>query len=119
MNRPEQQLQITVAQFLDMALPADAVWTAVNPVPGKTKAVAGLSKAMGLKAGFPDVLIFWQKRLYLIELKTDRGRLSPEQRDMMNDLIDAGAFYGIAKSLDEVIGHLTYWKFPLKARASA
>jgi hypothetical protein len=116
--KPEQKLQIQVAEFLDVALPIDSAWTAINPVPAKSKAVAGLSKAMGLKAGFLDILILYRAGAYLIELKAKRGKLSDDQHGMTAQLISAGAKCAVARSLDEVIAILNGFGIPLRARGA-
>ena len=113
---PEQMLQIAVAQYLELALPTDAVFTAINPIPAKSKAAAGLSKVMGLKPGIPDILITWRGAPYLIELKAKRGKVSDAQLTMINRLSSAGASCAVCHSAEAVMGHLIEWGFPLKAR---
>lgn len=118
-NHPEQDLQKTVAAFLDVSLPEDAVYTAINPVPGKSRAAAGLSKAMGMKAGILDILIVWRCGIYFIELKAKGGKTSKEQEQMIMRLSNAGAHCAVSNSLDGVVGHLITWGFPLRARLAA
>lgn len=100
---PEQDLQKAVAQYLYLALdPQQVVWTAINPVPAKSKAAAGLSKAMGLKAGIPDLCFWWAGRSALIELKAMSGTWSDAQKDMMARLRGIGVPTRTARSLAEV-----------------
>ena len=54
---PEQLEQEAVAHFLDAALPSPLFWTAVDNA-RSSKAEAGQRKAMGVKAGIPDVWVF-------------------------------------------------------------
>lgn len=115
---PEQDLQRVVAAYLDVALPSDAVWTAINPIPAKSKAAAGISKAMGLKAGILDILIIWRGCPYMIELKAWGGKISWAQADMIKSLSNAGAKCAICYNLEGVIGFLIEWGFPLRARAA-
>lgn len=87
MNRPEQELQITIARYLDLVLdPEMVVWTAINPIPAKSKAAAGLSKAMGLKAGILDLVFWWHGQSALIELKAKTGTWNPEQKEIIRRL---------------------------------
>lgn len=57
-RRPEQMLQRACVQLLEAfyePMP-DVFWTAINPIPAKSKAAAGISKAMGMRKGVPDFL---------------------------------------------------------------
>lgn len=115
-NQPEEQLQRAVAAFLDVALPEDAVWFHVPNGGARTKAEAGIFKAMGVKAGVPDVLILWRGQLYCIELKAPGRSLSPGQRDMRDRLLKSGAEWGLAKTVGEVaIACAGCWNMPLRA----
>jgi hypothetical protein len=54
---PEQIEQEAVAQFLNAALPPPLFWTAVDNA-RSSKGEAGQRKAMGVRAGIPDVWVF-------------------------------------------------------------
>mgnify|MGYP000023501536 CR=1 FL=1 len=114
----EQALQKAVAAYLRVAMPADAWWTAVNPIPAKSKAAAGLSKAMGMRAGVPDLVGVYQGRPWAIELKTGTGSPSRAQRLMHAEMRDAGVRTMVCRSVDEVWGFLDALSIPLKARAA-
>lgn len=104
MNRrtPEQDLQITVAAYLDLVLdPEQVVWTAVNPIPAKSKAVAGLSKAMGLKPGILDWVFWWDGKSALIEMKSMTGTWSAAQKDVIRRLRNIRIPTRTARSLAE------------------
>ncbi len=71
----EEILERAIAGYLERCIPAPPSgpwWTAVNLVPAKSRAAVGISKAMGLKAGRPDVIMCWRGRLFGIELKAER-----------------------------------------------
>lgn len=57
--------------------------------------------------GFPDLMGFLpltsRGELFAIEIKSENGRLSPEQKQWREDLERHGAFYIEARSLDDVI----------------
>lgn len=48
-------------------------------------------RVQNVKAGFPDLLAVRGPRLVAIELKTEAGRVAPEQREWHTDLAAAGA----------------------------
>lgn len=119
MNRPEQAVQRACVEFLRQCAPDGLAWSAINPVPAKSKSVAGISKAMGMKAGIPDILLVWKGRAIFVEVKADGGRLSPAQRDCQAGLKLAGALVHTVKSLNEFIDFLGAAGIPIRARLVA
>lgn len=117
LNRPEQALQKTIAQYLRIALPVECWWTAVNPSPGKTRAAAGLSKAMGMRPGCPDLIFVHNGRFFAIELKAATGK-PPSDNQMINvgDIMAAGGTAHFCTSLPEVQGVLMAHGIKLRAR---
>ncbi len=119
-NRPEQALQKTVAQFLgtkkNLALPADAVW--FHPFNGgaRSRVEAAIYTSLGVKPGVPDLIIIYRGRVVAIELKSEKGRLSPAQKAMHEQLMLAGATVYTATSLAQVEDFLRTL-MPLRARA--
>tara|TARA_R110000822_G_scaffold198511_3_gene336507 strand:+ start:726 stop:1133 length:408 start_codon:yes stop_codon:yes gene_type:complete len=119
-KRPEQALQIAVAKYLAHALRPPTYWTSVDAGAGKmTAASAGLRKARGVKAGFPDIIVMHPMGLNTlvvgIELKAGKGKLSPAQIDACTALFDANARYIECRSLDEVEGCLRWAGIPMHA----
>ncbi len=105
----EQSLQRTVADYLALCVPAPPSgpwWTAVNPIPAKSRAVAGISKAMGLRAGTPDIVMCWRGRLVGIELKAGRGRVSLAQIETHDAITLAGGVVTTCRTLHEVAAFL-------------
>jgi len=111
-------LQRAVARFLDMALPDGAVWSAIGHG-GGGKVRGAILKAMGLKAGIPDVLIIHRGRPIFIELKAQNGRLSLAQQAMHNKLTIAGALVAVCRSVDEVQQILECVGIDLRAKVAA
>lgn len=101
----EASLHKAVADLLDWVLLPPALWTTFPAGWGKLgKATAGRLHASGLKAGFPDILIFFNGRAVGIELKTERGVVSKDQHKMFLQLYEAGVRVYICRSTDDVIG---------------
>lgn len=118
-KKPEQALHEAVARFLDIALPIDAFWTTF-PAGGGGKARGGQLKAMGLKAGVPDILIVWQGLAFWIELKAPRGVLSAEQRLVHDRLAFAGCERpAVCRSVDDVERALRAREIPIRASVGA
>ena len=117
--RPEEALHRTIADFLNCALPYDAFWWHTPNGGGRSKAEAGIFKALGVKAGFPDIGIVWRSSWYFIELKATRGRVSDAQDDVLGILSRNGAFTAICRSPEAVEHQLQTWRIPLSARISA
>ncbi len=124
MKRPEQQLQIQVANYLRVALRPPTFWTAIDHGVGKLgRAEAGLRRARGVKAGLPDLMIIypWQNctpRIVGIELKAANGTQSLAQKGVEFAWTQARAGYAVCRSVEEVDRVLRMWCIPLHAKLS-
>lgn len=101
---PEAALQRRIVGFLRRDVPPPPHgpwWTAINPVPHKTFSVAIRSKEMGMRAGAPDIVMLWQTRAIGAELKSDKGRLSPEQQFCKREFTLAGGLYAVIPSFED------------------
>jgi hypothetical protein len=120
-KRPEQKLQIQVADFLRVALRPPTIWTAF-PAGGGGRVRGALLKAMGLQAGWPDILILHPEDNYTfvlgIELKAAKGTLSPSQKEIRTAFKSAGAVCVMCRDLDMLQTHLRAHGIPLHARAA-
>lgn len=64
-------------------------------------------QGMGSAPGVPDIVgILKDGRFLGIEVKTDRGRLSPHQERFIQNINDAGGLAFVARSVDDVIEKL-------------
>ncbi len=105
----EELLHRTVADYFALCVPAPPSgpwWTAVNPIPAKSRTAAGISKAMGLRAGTPDIVLCWKGRLVGIELKAGRGRVSLAQIETHDAITLAGGVVTTCRSLDDFAAFL-------------
>ena len=125
---PEQQFHMQVAKFIQKALPEGYFWTTF-PAGGGGLVRGAKLKAMGLKPGLPDILIFGTHPndeypsyedidVYWLELKSKSGALSKVQKETIAQLKALGHQVEVCKTLDEVEQALTEFCFPtaLKAR---
>lgn len=115
----EQDFHKSVAQYLTLAMPLDAVWTTF-PAGGGGKVRGAHLKAMGLRPGVPDILWWWRGQFGGIELKARRGVMSESQKSFMMDFIMSDGCYLMAKSLSEIDLHLANTcRLPLRTRIGA
>lgn len=114
----EHQIQCAVARYLDLALASmpDCIWWAVPNGGFRDVRTAQKLKAEGVKPGVSDIMILWGGRLICIELKTTKGRQSPEQKEWADAATCAGAAYYVARSVEQVEEFLDAAGLPLCAR---
>jgi hypothetical protein len=69
----------------------------------------------GLRAGVPDLILVGQGRCYFIEVKAEKGRLSPAQDEWRMWCSSAGAMpWALVRSVDDVKTALTVWNIPTR-----
>jgi hypothetical protein len=54
------------------------------------------------RRGWPDICLIHGGTFYGIEVKAEKGRLSPEQEELGSDIEKHGGVYIIARSIDDV-----------------
>lgn len=106
MKRPEQALQISIVQWMRYSLPREVVFFHVPNGGKRTKAEAGIFKAMGVVSGIPDLIIAWPGTVLAVELKAGSGASTPLQKDMQDRLKAVGWHVAEIRSLDEFIALL-------------
>ena len=111
----ESQIHASVASLLDWILVPPALYTTFPAGVGKfSKAMAGQLKHRGLKAGMPDILVFYAGRCLGLELKKLRSYMSKAQVEMKAKLEAAGVHYVVCRSQDDVITALRYHEVPIR-----
>lgn len=118
-EQPEQALHRSIAQLLERVLPADAFWFHVPNGGKRNKIEAGILKALGVRAGVPDILILFRGRLYCLELKAPGGKLSVHQKTTIARMEAAGAQIAVARSIDDVVRELGVWGVTPGVRVAA
>lgn len=119
---PEEQIQRAMVQWLNLCVPPPPdgpYWTAVNPVPAKSVAVAGISKALGMKAGVPDFVFCIAGRFVGIEVKPPKKYLSPAQKQAHDAITLSKGLVFVARSVDELEGFLRGLGVPLRITGAA
>lgn len=112
----ESALHRAVAEYLDVVVKPPLFWTTIAHGGGGRVRGAQL-KAMGLKKGWPDLLIIGPGPNVLgIELKAEKGRQSPEQREVETAFKNCAAWYVLCRSVQEVDRAVA---FVFKKRAAA
>ena len=102
--RPEEQLHRAVVQLLMLYANRGLLAFAHVPNGGRrTRAEAGVMKAMGTTPGVPDLLL-WARGsgAFGIELKTGRTALSSAQVVWHSTLASLGHRVYVARSIDDV-----------------
>jgi hypothetical protein len=117
-NRPEQEIHIAIVAFLLKALPAGAlVWHTPNSAKRSIVERAFLTR-MCLVAGFPDLAILLNGRLYVGEVKAPDEDLSEAQEDTINRIVLAGGTYlGVWRSIEDAERAFRAAGVPLRAKA--
>ena len=103
MKRLEDRLQINCVKWMKLQHPNIVIHHSPNGG-FRTKAEAGIFKAMGTLAGFPDLLILKPNSEYnalFIELKSPKGRQFDTQKAFEQKCIEFNYRYVICRSLEE------------------
>lgn len=127
-RHPEDDLQRAVCAFLDRALVPPAFYFAV-PNGGKRNArEAARMKAMGVKAGAPDLLIFGPQPHKAttfcrgemvcigIELKAGKGRITKAQDEMAARFDQCRSIIYECRTLDNVVHACRAYGIAIRAR---
>lgn len=105
MRHLEDQLQKAIVNYWDLKYPKMKRMLACVPNGGKRNAAeAAKLKQMGVRAGFPDLILLVPNRFYPfcgIELKAAKGRQSEHQKEYQKEFESIGAKYVVVRSLDE------------------
>ena len=122
---PEQDFQKDVADFLTLALPFPDAWFTTIPAGGGGKVRGAKLKAMGYRAGTPDMLVIYKSspekwsfklvKVIWLELKTGRQGLSKAQEQCRDDLVKTGCKWALVRTLDDVERELRRFGVPLRA----
>lgn len=105
----EQAIHIAVAQHLRTRAVPGMVWFHVPNGGLRSKREAALLKAMGVRAGVADLILFHGGKLYALEIKAPGGRVTEAQLQFLSDIDRAGAFTALPVGLDAALATLESW----------
>ena len=105
----EHQIQAALFKWLAAVHPKVVAYAIPNAA-RRSMAQAAYLKAEGLRAGMPDVVIATARGGYhgmYLELKTQKGKLSESQTEMLTRLANEGYASAVAYGLDDAIFLIT------------
>jgi hypothetical protein len=117
----EDDLLYAAMEFLDLALPIEAI-AHHSPGEGKrSKRAQGHLKRSGYRKGWPDIQILWRGHSdVFIELKVPGRAPDPDQRELHKRLtICCGCVVIVCKTLGCIEESLRELGMPLRARVAA
>ena len=123
-GQPEFRFHCDVADYLDKALPASCWWTTF-PSGGGGKVRGGKLKAVGLKAGVPDIMILHRDgtrfQILWLELKAPNGRLSPAQAVFVRAMysFQPSVGFAVCRTLEDVEAACVDAEIPMRAHVQA
>ncbi len=117
---PEADLQRSVVTALKFALPKTAIIhhcanEVTEPGPRGAKRQAILV-GMGVHPGFADLMVLCDSRVLFLELKSLKGRLSPEQEAFRDAVLAQGFGWALVRSVDDALGALADNGFTSRAQ---
>ena len=108
-NMSEEAIHRAVGAHLAMRARPGVVYAHVPNGEARARGLGGKLKALGTRAGMPDLIACHAGRFYGLELKREGGRLTDTQRKTLDDLEAAGACVAVAYGLDDALGRLSSW----------
>ena len=120
---PEADLQRSVVTALKFALPKTAIIhhcanEVTEPGPRGAKRQAILV-GMGVHPGFADLMVLCDSRVLFLELKSLKGRLSPNQEAFRDTVLAQGFGWALVRSVDDALGALADNGFTSRAHMPA
>lgn len=100
----EHQIQASISTYLDIVLPPSIRMVSIPNNP-RSRVSGAMEKARGSKKGFPDFMLIngvQQGAIAAFEVKTAKGRLSPEQREWQQWCNDNRIPHFVVRSIDDV-----------------
>ncbi len=104
MSKAEQKLQTAIVKYIRLAYPNTLFTATMGGVKLNSWSQRNALKATGYLKGVADLLIFESKESYkglFIEVKTDKGKMTKEQKEFQTNAIARGYLCICCKGFDE------------------
>ena len=104
MSKAEQRLQTAIVKYIRLAYPNTLFTATMGGVKLNSWSQRNALKATGYLKGVADLLIFESKESYkglFIEVKTDKGRMTTEQKQFQTNALARGYLCICCKGFDE------------------
>jgi hypothetical protein len=113
----EARIQAAIVEWIRVAAPSVLAFAVPNGGL-RTKAEAARMRWTGVLAGVPDLAVIAPGgRVFFLEVKTDAGRLSPDQHAIHDHLIALGTPAAIVRSVDDARLAFGMWGIPTREAA--
>ena len=115
-RQPEQQIQRALFQHIRARGVGGLVAIHVPNGGFRSRVEAKILTGLGVTAGVPDILLWHAGKAFALELKSEGGRTSDAQVEMLTRLKDAGVLTAVCHGLDPALATLEGWQL-LRGRA--
>ncbi|MGL5712101.1 MAG: VRR-NUC domain-containing protein [Paraclostridium sp.] len=106
MKQKESDIQSIIIRYLSILENQGKLWfSRLNNIPPVNKGPNGMTFRRlppGSKKGLPDIIVLFGSRCLALEVKTNTGRQSSEQKDVEAAFMKQGHEYHIVRSLEDV-----------------
>jgi hypothetical protein len=100
--QPEARLQKRCRMFLNSHLLPPSDWSSVRHERKQSLKQGADQKALGVKRGLPDVMIWAPSYFMAVELKSAKGRPSPDQYAFQAKMAALGHGYAFVRSVEQL-----------------
>ena len=118
---PEHDVQRAIVSLLRAVIPAPAVVHHANNSVGmggrRAVVQGGILKALGVHAGFADLIVLAQGRAVFLEVKSGTGSLSPAQRIFRDAVQEMGFAWALVRSVEDALAAVEAAGITTRAKA--